>query len=131
MEFKNPQSKANFWLARREGIKGGLKDIELFIKVADEKSLNMIITFDRIKPLVDALLFSRMKNESKPNENTVKIAQMFIHRSFQFLERMNKEMNSDSIGSFNEKAISNGLQICDNLANLLLPIGERWEHPKH
>ena len=130
IEFKKPQDRANFWFARRESIKGGIKDIELFIEVADEDSLNQVITFDRIKPLIDALLFSRINEKSKPNVNTVKIARMFIHRSFQYLERMNKLMNKDSIGSFHETAISNGLQICDTLANLLLPMGERWEHPR-
>ena len=126
IEFKKPQDKANFWYARREAIKGGLKDIELFIEVADEESLNQVINFDRIKPLVDSLLFSRIKGNAEPNVNTVKIAQMFIHRSFQYLRRMNK----DNIGRLNERAISDALEICDILANLLLPYGERWERPR-
>jgi hypothetical protein len=125
--FKKPQDKADFWFARRESIKGGLKDIELFIEVADEESLNQVINFDGIKPLVDALLFSRINDKPKPNVNTVKIAQMLIHRSFQYLRRMNK----NNIGSLHERAINEGLQICDTLANLLLPYGERWEHPRY
>ena len=126
-EFKNPQSKANFWYSRREAIKGVLKDIQLFIEVADEESLNRVITIESIKPIVEALLFSRIKENVAPNVNTVKITQMFIHRSFQYLKRMNK----DNIGRFHEKAISNGLETCDILANLLLPFGERWERPSH
>ena len=125
-EFKNPQSKANFWYSRREAIKGSIKDLELFIEVADEDNLNRVINFESTKPIVEALLFSRIKENAEPNVNTVKIAQMLIHRSFQYLKRMNK----DNIGRLHEKAISNGLETCDVLANLLLPFSERWEHPR-
>lgn len=118
--------KSQFRYEVREQVKTALIDFQLFIGMGDKDSVNDVITPEIIKPLVDVLLFSRIKETAEPNVNTVKIAQMFIHQGFQYLQRISK----DNIGRLHEGAIGNALEICDILANLHLPFGERWEHPR-
>ena len=126
-EFKGSQQEANFWYRQKMGVKGGLRDLELFMEVVDEKRVNEVITFESIKPLVEALLLRPIRNNSKPNLDRVKIAHLFIHKGFQYLEHLSR----DSIGGLHKRAISDGLEACDILVNLFRPPSERFKRSRN
>ena len=119
--FKTSQEKANFWYRRRNEVKGCLKDLELFIEVANKNSVNEVITLERLKPLVEALLLRPVWKNAEPDLERAEIAKLFIHAGFEYLMQMQKIY----IREYDATTINNAREEANFLIDLFRPLDER------
>ena len=120
------KDKATWRYKNREHVKTALIDLQLFIEMGDEYSVSDTVTQESMKPIVEALLLRPLQENAKPDLKRAEIAKLFIHAGFEYLQQVKKE----PAGGLYERAISDGLEICDALVDLFRPPSERFERPR-
>ena len=97
----------DFWYDVRTSVKTALKDLEMFIMVADKEQINQVINTATLEPLVNAMINFPNVGMVDPDPVLAEIARLFIYTGFEYLRRA-KPVNS-SISS--ERIIDEALDL--------------------
>ena len=90
------EGSADYWLDRRGSVIRGLKDLELFLWVADEKNINMSIKNDNFLPFLEALFELPIIDLVEPNTEKAKIACSMVVSGFKYLQSLKRQHLTDS-----------------------------------
>jgi hypothetical protein len=120
------QSERDFRLRMRRSVKSALKDFELFLATAEQKDVKKVMTEEALRPFVDALLWypfvdsgkPKPKNSPrrKPDDVMARVANMMIHRGFDYLGKMKPDL-----AILSGDQIDKALVLSDTLAGMYLP----------
>ena len=108
----------DFWYDQRNRVRAALKDLEIFLMVADPSNVDQVFTFENVKPVIDSLLWNR-----GPQSDAVValIAQYLIESGFTYLRRH----KADLVTEIHEQTINHALDISRLLAAHFAPENER------
>jgi hypothetical protein len=116
-KFSGPgQSLNDFRYLARKRVKLALLDLSLFIDSSRAKDVKQVVTKGTLSPFIAALFDTRIG----PDAEKAKIAQLFIETGFQYLRSKHTH-----IPSFQERQISDAIDLSKQLTAFLLPEDER------
>ncbi|MCW3976823.1 MAG: hypothetical protein NWE77_02700 [Candidatus Bathyarchaeota archaeon] len=78
-------TRNTFWYRTNKRVKTALKDLQLFIELADKNYVNQVVTVETLKPVVKALLYQPIHDQEVPNRKRAEIAKLFIEEGFGYL----------------------------------------------
>ncbi len=84
------RSKNDFWFDRREDVKMGLLDLQLFLESANEGQIKRVINYDTIEPLIKLLLRQPIRDVQANKQDLVKtrIAGLFVELGLEYIRGM-------------------------------------------
>ncbi len=94
---KRYPTKKRFLDEMTEYIKPTLFDLELFIKYADKEYVNQVMTWEALKPVVEALLSKPIDDRAEADLTRAEIAQLFIRAGFDYLQSISLPFPLDKI----------------------------------
>lgn len=122
------QSKSTFWYHIRENVKNGLIDLQLFIEIAGEESINKVMNAESLEPIVYAFLFSNKPQNEEDVSVKAKVAQMLVEHGLDYLR---SESGFGQLRKKEEQEIDDAIELSKQLAFRLLSHRERtqiiWE----
>lgn len=125
LEKKKNQPINDFWFDRRKQVKNALKDLELFIQVAEKDQIDQVLTKESLEPMINALLFGlAVWNVQAPDRNRGEMADMLIRLAFQYL----KNTMSEDITLSHERTMKEATDLSNYLVSKIG--GERIPIPR-
>ncbi len=89
------EAKSTFWYRQRENVKTTLLDLKLFVEVAGKKNVNLVITRESLRPIIEALLWRPIVSHAEPDVNLAEISQLLIEVGFNYLHGMFQDAERD------------------------------------
>ena len=115
------QTKNTFWYRQRENVKTSLIDLQLFLEQAGENNVKQVFSEETLKPVVEALLFKPIIDQSEAELKRAEIAKLFIRVGFEYLKQMQKRF----LREYDVKIIDNALGEANFLVDHFRPESER------
>jgi hypothetical protein len=117
------EKSSDFWYDRRNNIENALIDMRLFIETAGDKNVNAVINEEKLRPVVETLLWYPVVEHSAPDLNKAEVARLCIRAGFNYLKEMKK------IPLSSERTIEEAVDLSDYLVELFKPETERRYSP--
>ena len=117
----------DFWQDIRDYVRMTLIDLSIFLETSGGSNIEQVITQEKLKPIVETLLWNPVLDYDKPNLRIAQIAQIFIEIGFNSLRLMKK----DQINLSNHNTIDEAIDLSRYLVESLKPESERrYSTPK-
>ena len=110
------RSETDFWYDMREYVKSALIDLELFLEFAGEKNVSMVMTGERLEPLIKKLASTKLPVQV--NLRIADIANLFIQTGFRYLHTA--KMHDITLS--HERTINEALDLANYLVQSFLPL---------
>jgi hypothetical protein len=119
----NPWDKttSDFRYDVRKRMKASLLDLQLYIELASKKDVNKVVTREALKSVIEALLWTPVVEQAKPDLVRAEIAQLFIRAGFDYLTSMKPSYMTSS----HKNTMENAFDLADFLVELFKPESER------
>lgn len=109
------RTKNDFWYDVRKKVKNALKDLELFIEVADRDQLKQAISKESLEPIITILLWGIDLHDPQIDTNKAEIADMLIFWGFRyFQQKANKNITLS-----HERTMKEAVDLSDYLLKTL------------
>lgn len=109
------RTKNDFWYDIRKRVKNALKDLELFIEVADREQVNQAISREALEPIITALLWGTAIHDPQLSTNRAEIADMLILWGFRYFQ----QKTSQNITLSHERTMKEAVDLSDYLLKTL------------
>jgi hypothetical protein len=106
-----------FWYHVRNQVKGALIDLQLFIEVAGDNNVKQALNEEKLKPVVETLLWHPVVHHDPPDLNRAEIARLFVDVGLNYLLYVASLLKLDSLSHKNtvEEAKDLSYLIVENL----------------
>ena len=121
--LRQGEKSSDFWYNRRSNVENALIDFRLFIEVAGDKNVNVVINEKTLRPVVETLLWYPVVEHSMPDLNKAEVARLCIRAGFNYLKEMKK------IPLSSQRTIEEAVDLSDYLVELFKPETERRYSP--
>lgn len=115
------RTKNDFWYDQRNRVRTALTDLEIFLMVAPQSSVEQVFTLENVKSVIGALLWYR---GDQPDAEVALIAQYLVESGFTYLRRH----QSTLVTEIHEQTINHALDISRLLAAQFAPENKRRWH---
>jgi len=116
------RTRNQFWYKVRNRVRTALKDLELFIKSADESHVKQVLTAETLRPVVVSLLHKgdvRVYGKM-PDVSIAEIAHLFIQEGLRCLSEHNKYVTKS-----HARTIEEAIDLSSFLVETFKPESER------
>lgn len=113
------RKETDFWYDIREYLKSALIDIQLFLEFADEKNINLVMTGERLQPLIQKLASSEYP--FKADLRRADIANLLIQNGFRYLYYSKRS----EITLSHKRTINEAVDLSNFLVWSFVPIEQR------
>jgi hypothetical protein len=108
-------SQINFWNRIKKSVSNSLVDLALFIEAAPKDKVNDVITFDSIKPVINAYFQLEYGSHVEPSIIKADIAREMIITGFSYLQ----VHQYGKVPEYERPIINNALEVATSLAKRL------------
>lgn len=115
------RTKDDFWYDVRAKVKTALIDLQLFLEMAGENNVNLVVTQESLVPIVYVLLWHPVVAKADPDVNRAEIAQLFVKWGFEYLSCMAPDLMTLS----HEQTRAAAVDLANFLTESLKPKEER------
>jgi len=108
------RKETDFWYDVRSQVKGTLIDLQLFIEKGGEDNLRQVLTEEKLKPIVETLLWHPIVDHKNPDINRAEIARLFVNSGLTYLENVAFSLKTDTL------LHKRGIEEAKDLSNFLV-----------
>lgn len=112
------RKEKDFWFHVRNQVRGALIDLQLFIEVGGD-NVNQVVTEEKLKPMVETLLWHPIVDGKYPDINRAEIARLFVNSGLNYLENVASFLKSDTL------LHKHGIEEAKNLSDFLVESFEK------
>jgi len=103
-----------FWSDVRNYVRGALIDLQLFIEIAGDNNVRQTLNEQKLKDMVETLLWHPVPRHDPPDLNRAEIARLFVDVGLNYLEYIASLLKLDSLSH------KNTIGVTKNLSNLVV-----------
>lgn len=108
------RKEKDFWFHVRNQVKGALIDLQLFIEVAGDNNVRQAFNEEKLKPMVETLLWHPIVDNKNPDINRAEIARLFVNSGLNYLENVASSLKADTL------LHKRGIEEAKDLSNFLV-----------